>query len=137
MHWFAYLKDAPQYGKASNNEIASYYDKIISCSSDVKPEHHQFLEYQLHQHVKSCRIGNRQICKYGFPVPPMNKSRVLEPIQLDSKEEAIFKEKWCKIQKYLKKLGMGLDVTTTFEEMLSELNITNDEYIKAVQCSLV
>ena len=57
VHWFAYLKDAPQYGKASNNEIAS---------SDVKPEHHQFLEYQLHRHVKSCRIGNRQICKYGF-----------------------------------------------------------------------
>ena len=48
VHWFAYLKDAPQYGKASNDDIASYYDKIISCSSDVKPEHHQFLEYQLH-----------------------------------------------------------------------------------------
>ena len=45
----------------------------------------------------------------------MNKATVLEPIQLDSKEEAIFKEKWCKIQKYLKELGMGLDVTTTFE----------------------
>ena len=67
----------------------------------------------------------------------MNKATVLEPIQLDSKEEAIFKEKWCKIQKYLKELGMGLDVTTTFEEMLSELSMTNDEYIKAVLCSLV
>ena len=62
----------------------------------------------------------------------MNKATVLEPIQLDSKEEAIFKEKWCKIQKYLKELGMGLDVTTTFEEMLSELSMTNDEYMKAV-----
>ena len=36
VHWFAYLKDAPQYEKASNDDIASYYDKIISCSSDVK-----------------------------------------------------------------------------------------------------
>ena len=62
----------------------------------------------------------------------MNKATVLKHIQLDSKEQAILKEKWCKIQKYLKELGMGLDVTTTFE-----LSMTNDEYIKAVRCSLV
>ena len=29
---------------------------------------------------------------------------------------------------------MGLDVTTTFDEMLCQLEMTNDEYIKAV-CS--
>ena len=41
-HWFSYLKDALQYGEASNYEIAAYYDKIISCSSDVMAEHQQF-----------------------------------------------------------------------------------------------
>ena len=60
----------------------------------------------------------------------------LEPIQFELKEEAfIFKEKWCKIHKYRKELGMGLDVTTTFDEMLCQLEMTNDEYIKAVHSS--
>ena len=40
IHWFAHLKDAPQYGEASNDEISAYYEKIISCSSDVKSEYH-------------------------------------------------------------------------------------------------
>ena len=48
IHWFAYLKDASQYGQASNDEIAAYDDKIISSSFDVKAEHQQYLEYQLH-----------------------------------------------------------------------------------------
>ena len=85
----AYLKDAPQYGEASNDEIAAYHDKIISCSSDVKAEHKQYLEYQLQQQVKTCRIRNTQICKFGFPIPPMQETMVLEPIQFESKEEAV------------------------------------------------
>ena len=32
---------------------------------------------------------------------------------------------------------MGLDVTTTFDEMLCHLKMTNDEYIKAIHSSLV
>ena len=51
IHCFAYLKDATQYGEASNDKIAACYDKIISCSSDVNAEHHQYLEYKVHQHL--------------------------------------------------------------------------------------
>ena len=42
------FRNAPQYGKASNDLIATYYDEIISCSSDVQPELKTFLDYQLH-----------------------------------------------------------------------------------------
>ena len=67
--------------------IATYYDEIISCSSDVQPELKTFLDYQLHWHTKTCRIGNTQKCRFGFPIPPMKKSMILEPIQFDSKEQ--------------------------------------------------
>ena len=32
---------------------------------------------------------------------------------------------------------MAFENTTTYEEMLSELDVTHDEYIKVVQCSIV
>ena len=32
IHWFAYLKDAPEYGCEDNETVANYYDDIISCT---------------------------------------------------------------------------------------------------------
>ena len=133
VHWFAYLENVPQYGKASNDLIATYYDEIISCSSDVQPEMKTFLDYQLHRHTKTCRIGNTGKCRFGFPIPPMKKSMILEPIQFDSKEDETHNTKnWCKIKKYLDDCHMALDTTMTYEGMLSFLQMTHEEYIKAV-----
>ena len=68
----------------------------------------------------------------------MQKSMILEPIQLDSKEEETHNTKnWCKIKKYLDDCHMALDITTTYEEMLSFLDMTHEEYIKAVRTSIV
>ena len=46
IHWFAYLKNAPQYGCENNETVANYYDQIISCTSDVPPEFKQFTDIQ-------------------------------------------------------------------------------------------
>ena len=35
IQWFAYIKDANEYGKDSNDDIAAFYEQIISCSLDV------------------------------------------------------------------------------------------------------
>ena len=58
---------------------------------------------------------------------------ILEPIQFDSKEKETHNTKnWCKIKKYLHDCHMALDTTMTYEEMLSFLQMTREEYIKAV-----
>ena len=62
VHWFAYLKDAPVYGEDDDNAVTTYYDKIISCSSDVKPEYSNYIKYQIHRHTKSCLRGRRKKC---------------------------------------------------------------------------
>ncbi len=72
VHWFAYLKNAPVYSKDENEEVIAFYDNIISCSSDVKPEHKEYLEYQLHRHAKRCQVGTTNKCKFHFPQPPMD-----------------------------------------------------------------
>ena len=48
VHWFAYVKDAPVYGEVPNSEIAEFYEKIISCSSDVPEDHKEYIQYQIH-----------------------------------------------------------------------------------------
>ena len=117
--------------------MANYYDQIISCFSDVPQEHKQYIEYQFHRHSKTC-VGNTHKCRFSFPVPPMSSTVILEPIECQSTEEEIdLKQKWRKIKRHLNQYGMALDLKTTFDEMLTELEMTEDEYIKAVRTSLV
>ena len=42
VHWFAYVKDAPVCGEVPNSAIAEFYDKIMSCSSDVPEDHKEY-----------------------------------------------------------------------------------------------
>ncbi len=71
VHWFAYLKDAPVYGEASNEEVVKYFDQYISCSVDVPKEHKKYLQYQYHRHSRSCRVGTINKYWFYFPQPPM------------------------------------------------------------------
>ncbi len=47
------------------------------------------------------------------------------------------KKKWKEIYKYLQDLGMAQDVTMTFEEFLTEMNVTEEDYILAVRSSIL
>ena len=68
----------------------------------------------------------------------MSSTLILEPIEYQSAEEEIdLKQKWRKIKRHLNQYGMALDLEITFDEMLIELEMTEDEYTKAVRISLV
>ena len=51
VHWFAYLKHAPQNGHDDIATVADYFEMIISCSSDV-PEEKKYIKY-LHRHSQT------------------------------------------------------------------------------------
>ena len=74
IHWFAYLKNAPEYGETDNDTVAKYYDDIIFFSSDVPEEHKEYVHYQIHRHSKICHIGNTHRYRFSFPIPPMSKN---------------------------------------------------------------
>ena len=54
VHWFVHINDAPVYGESSNEYVADYYDKIISCSSDVPEEHKEYINSQIHRLFCTC-----------------------------------------------------------------------------------
>ena len=61
IHWFAYLKNAPEYGETDNDTVAKYYDNIISCSFDVAEEHKdtysiRFLDSQVMSYRKHTQV---------------------------------------------------------------------------------
>ena len=130
VHWFAYLKDAPVYGEDHDNAVTTYYDKIISCSTDVKADYNEYIKYQIHRHTKSCLRGRRKKCRFGFPQPPMPKTIILEPFSKDNEElEGIAKENWKRIKRMLDDFKLGEEVTMTFDEMLQQLNLNFTEYL--------
>ena len=70
VHWFAYIKNAPAYGEVPNAEIAEFYDKIISCSSDVPETHKEYIQYQIHRTLQIMLCRQRKILSIFIPVPP-------------------------------------------------------------------
>ena len=120
VHWFAYLNDAPVYGESSNEYVADYYDKIISCSSDVPEEHKEYINYQIHRHSKYCHVGKLKHCRFSFPQPPMPYTCILEPFSAeDIEKENEGKQSWSHIHNYLESYGLGTDVTESFNDMLN------------------
>ena len=138
VHWFAYIKDAPTYGEVPNVNIAEFYDKIISCSSDVPGDQKEYVQYQIHRHSKSCRVGKARSCRFSFPRPPMPKTCILEPLACDDKElQEIGKNLWVSVKKQLNSYGLGTEIIHTFNDMLQELNMSYSDYILAVRSTLV
>ena len=68
----------------------------------------------------------------------MPKTVILEPIDFESEDaKNEFKEKWRHIHKQLNQYGLALDITTSFDELLLELDMSQEDYITAVRTSLV
>ena len=85
------MKNAPEYGETDNDTVARFDDNIFSCSSDVPEEHKQYILYQIHRNSRTCHIGNTHKCRFSFPIPfpipPMSKTVIPEPIDFESEAE--------------------------------------------------
>ena len=137
VHWFAYLNDAPVYGESSNEYVADYYDKIISCYFDVPEKHKEYINYQIHRHSKYCHLGKLKHCRFSFPQPPMPYTCILEPfLAEDIERENEGEQSWSHIHNYLESYGLGTNVTESFSDMLIQLDMTMDQYINGV-CSSI
>ena len=67
----------------------------------------------------------------------MRQTCVLEPFHPNEKdEEDEGKIYWEQIKKYLDNYKLGLDVEETFDNMLENLNMNEEQYIKGIQSSI-
>ena len=133
IHMMAWIDDAPRYASSSAEEIITYIDQMISVSADVPEEYKQYLALQKHKHSKSCRKGGtKPICRFGFPIPPMSKTMILEPLDPDTDTD-LHSKNFKNVQKVLKEID-GEEMS--FEEFLTKLDMDEESYILSIQSSL-
>ena len=124
IHMLLWIKDAPKHEIDKTEEIVAFIDKHVSCSLDVSQNEKEFVELQMHKHSKTCRKGGKAICRFGYPIPPMRITCILEPLGDD--ENAV--KNYEKIKTKLESMGDGSN--ETFDDFLESLQITETDYVK-------
>ncbi|CAC5416131.1 unnamed protein product [Mytilus coruscus] len=92
---------------------------------------------QVHKHSKTCRKKGHPICRFGFPLPPMKETVILEPLKENDdieKYKVIYKE----VQNEINSLHNSEDIDQmTYDMFLDDVLQMNDEnYIKAIRSNL-
>ncbi|XP_061186975.1 uncharacterized protein LOC133195120 [Saccostrea echinata] len=128
-----WTSDAPKHKENSNEEIEAYVDKYVTCSlQENNPQMEQLVELQVHKHSKTCKKGGRSVCRFGFPLPPLPKTMLLEPLDVDVEH---YRKIYSDIQKKMNdyKDGCSLDYESFLETIVE---MCEDEYIKCIRASL-
>ena len=132
-----WLEDAPVYRCNDDSDVTTFIDKIITCKKpDNDPELMLLVNRQMHRHCQTCRKKSKAECRFNFPQPPMKSTTILHPLGDDVSETEVRKHKdtWKNISKHLNDMKEGEDIT--FDQLLINLNVTEQNYYLAIQSSL-
>ena len=133
IHMLVWTKDAPKYQQDNEQDIISYVDKYLTCSAETDdPEMKKMIELQIHKHSKTCKKAGKAVCRFGFPLPPLPRTMLLEPLDVDVDQ---YKKKYSEIQTAMNdfKDGCDLDFDTFLQNVLK---LSEEEYIKCIRASL-
>lgn len=131
VHMLIYCQDSPVFKRGKDtSQVCKFVDKFISCSLEVTAEQAPFVKLQMHRHSATCRKGGRAVCRFHYPIPPFPETVILEP---NKEATSADKKNYGHIQKYADKV---VSDEVTFEKMLDDLELSLDDYVKAVRSSL-
>ena len=137
-HAMLWLEDCVSFTDDTDDDITNYIDQLMTCEKPSEATDEQMsnlVNLQYHRHSYTCRTGSKLECRFGFPKPPMSATIVLEPFSADEQEDIVqHKKNWTLIHQQLKAMKLGEDIT--FEIFLKNLQMTEENYIKAVRTSL-
>ncbi|XP_069110077.1 uncharacterized protein [Argopecten irradians] len=132
VHMMIWTDDAPKYNIDSEQDIIQYVDNHVTCSLDVDDNVQELIQMQVHKHSKTCKKGGRSVCRFGFPLPPLPKTMLLEPLETDVDE---YRQKYSEIHARMNEFKDGCDMS--YDQFLREVvQIEEAEYIKCIRSSL-
>ena len=134
IHAILWIDGAPKYEVDSLDKVEEYIDNFITCERNVPGEDDDLGKVQCHRHTHTCRKKGKT-CRFNFPIPPMQSTKVLEPLPMDMTEDIkkVHKQKWTEIKKVLDKAEIQ---EMDFNEFLAYLKVTEEEYLLAVRSTL-
>ena len=136
IHALFWIKGAPEYGKDSNDDIVKFVDKYVACKAD-SDDLGDLVNLQRHRHSKTCKKQGHKICRFNFPLPPMPRTMILQPLDessLSENEQSLIKQNYNELSKLLDSLKY--DEQMPFEQYLDKLGFTEQQYIMAVRYSI-
>lgn len=138
-HCLFWIEDAPKIDHQSDDEVADFVSKYVSCdlpSTDSDEELHEIVSsVQRHskRHSKSCRKKKTE-CRFNFPKPPSERTFVARPIDDDDQEDgAAMSERKKSAKEVMKKIRSVLSGESVFDgvdSLFHEMAITQDEFEK-------
>lgn len=135
-HKILWLKGAPLFepgNKESEIQVIEWVDGVITCKNDPEIP---YISCQNHKHTFSCLKGKKKECRFGIPLPMMPETKILYPLEpTEVPKEAEGKKNFKKIQKLMKKLWKK-PREVSFDDVLAELEMTENEYMFAVRCKV-
>ena len=121
---------APRNMGKTTTHVLEYVNRVATCSADVPNDLKEILEFQRYKHSRTCRKIGKLVCRFGIPFPPMRESTIIQPYTGD--ERSVYEEHYKTIHQHLSKLERDI----SFDDFLKEVDLSDDEYIKAVQTSV-
>ena len=132
IHMLVWIDNAPKYPKDDEETIVKFVDNYVSCSNQHDTSMSHLVDLQTHKHSKTCRKKGKAVCRFGFPLPPLRKTVLLEPLDLDVDK---YKKKYDKIQDKMNKYKDGMNFS--FEQFLTKVaEMSEEEYIKCIRSSI-
>ncbi|XP_061178430.1 uncharacterized protein LOC133187077 [Saccostrea echinata] len=129
IHMIVWIQNAPKYHENNEQEIVTYVDSYLKCE---KNEDNVLTDLQVHKHSQTCKTRGKAVCRFGFPLPPLEETLILEPLECDVDK---YKKMYDNIQKQLNDMKNGCDLS--YKELLSTvLKISEEDYIKCIRSSL-
>ena len=137
IHMLIWLENAPMFGEDSDCDVVSFIDTIITCEKPTEnPDLLALVNRQVHRHSHTCRKKSKSVCRFNYPQPPMRSTKILYPLDIDMDDNEVdqHKDTWKFIKKHLNDMKEGEDIT--FDQLLVNLKLTEQNYLLAVQSSL-
>ena len=136
IHGLFWIKNAPEYGKDCDEDIIKFVNSYVSCKAD-SDDSSDLVNLQRHKHSKTCKKKGRPIGTFNFPLPPMARTMILEPLSetdLDDNDANMLKDALGQIRSLLNLINA--DETMTFAEFMGKLDLSEQQYIKTIRLSL-
>jgi hypothetical protein len=135
-HIFLWLKDPPnnEINEENNKEACvEFIDKYITCNYQ---EDNPYMNFIKHRHTHTCYKGkkNKNKCRFNFPIPMMPFTTILSPLEKELQTKEI-KLNFKRIKNLMHSLFMNPQ-NLTFNDVLEELALTQEEYFTALKSSL-
>ena len=132
IHMIIWIQNAPVHGISPDEDVASFVDKYVTCSTDETIPN--LVNYQTHRHAKTCRKHGKATCRFNFPIPPLPETTVLHP--LEGPDKGLLLQQYEELTTSLND-SHEIEKEMPFRDFLTQLGIDYETYIKIIQSTLV